>query len=139
MRDLGLGTLIYSPLAGGFLSGKHTREEDGTGRRTTFNYPPVDEEQGFEVLDVSARLAEEKDASIAQIALVWLLHKPGATSVILGARKDEQLVDNLRAADITLTDDDVAQLDAVSAVKPEYPGYLRTSARGETMFGRRNR
>ena len=81
------------------------------------------------------QIAEEKDASVAQIALAWLLHKPGVTSVIVGARKEAQLVDNLKAADISLSETEMARLDEVSALKPEYPGYLPVWRRGDTLFG----
>lgn len=136
--DLGLGTFIWSPLAGGFLSGKHTRDSEASGRRAVFEFPPVDKDQGYNIVDTLGAIAEDKDASVAQIALAWLLHKPGVTSVIVGARKEEQLIDNLGAADIALTDEEVARLDEVSALKPEYPGYLPVWQRGDTLFGQRN-
>ena len=134
--DLGLGTLIWSPLAGGFLSGKYTREGEASGRRAQFEYPPVDKEQGFNVVDKLREIAESKHASVAQIALAWLLHKPGVTSVIIGARKEEQLIDNLGAADIVLSEEEIKQLDEVSAIKPEYPHYFPPRKRGETLFSR---
>ncbi|WP_432254819.1 aldo/keto reductase [Limimaricola sp. AA108-03] len=133
--DLGLGTFIWSPLAGGFLSGKYTRDSEVSGRRAAFEYPPVNKDQGYEVVDALAAIAEEKNASVAQIALAWLLHKPGVTSVIVGARKEAQLIDNLGAADIVLSDEEMARLDEVSALKPEYPGYLPVWRRGDTLFG----
>jgi len=133
--DLGLGILVCSPLSAGFLSGKYTREAQASGRRATFDYPPVDKDQGFDIIDVLARIAEAKNASVAQIALAWLLHKPGVTSVIVGARKEEQLVDNLGAADIVLSDEEMAALDTVSALRPEYPGYLPQMQRGDSLFG----
>ncbi|KAF0675959.1 aldo/keto reductase [Profundibacterium mesophilum] len=137
VRDLGLGTFIYSPLASGFLSGKYARDGEAAGRRSGFDFPPVDKDQGFGILDVLAGIAEAKNASVAQVALAWLLHKPGVTSVIVGARKQEQLVDNLGAADIALGDEEMARLDAVSALRPEYPGYLPRMRRGDSLFARR--
>lgn len=134
--DLGLGTLIWSPLAGGFLSGKYTRESEASGRRAAFEYPPVDKTQGFDVVDRLAEIAEAKDASVAQISLAWLLRKPGVTSVIVGARKEEQLVDNLGAAGIDLSDEEVRQLDEVSALKPEYPNFMPPLQRGESLLSR---
>jgi aryl-alcohol dehydrogenase-like predicted oxidoreductase len=134
--DLGLGTLIFSPLAGGFLSGKFTRTSEGSGRRTKFEFPPVEKEQGFDVVDKLIEIAKSKNASVAQIALAWLLHKQSVTSVIIGARKEEQLIDNFGAADIILSDDEMKQLDEVSALKPEYPQYLLTWKRGDSFFGR---
>jgi len=134
--DLGLGTLIWSPLAGGFLSGKYTREGEASGRRANFEYPPVDKEQGYNVVDKLREIAESKNASVAQIALAWLLHKPGVTSVIIGARKEEQLIDNLGAADIVLSEEEMKQLDEVSAIKPEYPQYFTPMKRGENLLSR---
>jgi len=136
VRDLGLGTFIYSPLSSGFLSGKYTRSGQTQGRRANMDFPPVDKEQGFDILDVLAQIAETKNASVARIALAWLLHKPDVTSVIVGARKEAQLIDNLGAADITLSDAEMAQLDAISALRPEYPGYLPHMQRGDSLFGR---
>lgn len=135
--DLGLGNMIYSPLAGGYLSGKYTGDNQEEGRRTSFGYPPVDEAQGLEVLKLLAAMAEEKNASIAQVALAWLLHKPGVTSVIIGARKEEQLVDNLGATEIELNADEMKQLDKVSRLKPEYPGYLAALGRGSNLYGKK--
>ena len=133
--DLGLGTFIWSPLASGFLSGKYTRDSEASGRRANFDYPPIDKDLGFDIVDVLTDIAETKAASVAQIALAWLLHKPGVTSVIVGARKEAQLVDNLGAANIALSEEEMARLDTVSALKPEYPGYLPTWRRGDTLFG----
>ena len=133
--DLGLGTFIWSPLASGFLSGKYTRDSAASGRRANFDYPPIDKDLGFDIVDVLTDIAETKAASVAQIALAWLLHKPGVTSVIVGARKEAQLVDNLGAANIVLSEEEMARLDTVSALKPEYPGYLPTWRRGDTLFG----
>ncbi len=138
VRDLGLGTFIWSPLASGFLSGKYTRNGEAAGRRAKFEFPPVDKDQGFDIIDVLAQIAEAKTASVAQVALAWLLHKPGVTSVIVGARKEEQLIDNLGASDIALGADEMARLDEVSALKPEYPGYLPQMRRGDSLFARRN-
>lgn len=134
--DLGLGSLIWSPLAGGFLSGKYTRESEESGRRTHFSFPPVDPEQGLNVIDKLAEIAESKNASVAQVSLAWLLHKPGVTSVIVGARKEAQLIDNLAAVDINLSADEIKQLDKVSALKPEYPGYLVPLERRDSLFKR---
>lgn len=132
--DLGLGTLIWSPLAGGFLTGKYTREGEGEGRRAILEYPSVDKEQGFNTIDTLKGIAESKGASVSQISLAWLLHKPGVTSVIIGARKEEQLIDNLGAVDVVLTPEEIKQLDKVSALKPEYPGNVRPLKRGQTLF-----
>ncbi len=135
--DLGLGILVWSPLASGFLSGKYTRDTAGEGRRAKVQVPPVDEERGFEIVDVAREIAEQHGASVAQVALAWLLHKPGVTSVIVGARKEEQLLDNLGAADVALSTEDMARLDEVSKLKREYPEWTSSSIkRGQDMASR---
>ena len=125
IQDQGLGLLVWSPLAGGFLSGKFTREEspDGT-RRAAFDFPPVNKEQGFDIVDVMRPIAEAHDVSVAQIALAWLLHKDAVTSVIIGAKRMDQLEDNFGSVDVTLTDDEVAQLDGVSKIPLGYPAWM---------------
>ena len=134
--DLGLGILVWSPLAGGFLTGKYVRNEKTEGRLNNFVFPPVDTERGYNVIDVLKTIAETHNASVAQIALAWLLHKPGVTSVIIGARKEEQLIDNLKSADIKLTDEEMKSLDKVSALTPEYPRFLPSQYRGHDIFDR---
>ncbi|MCB2231526.1 aldo/keto reductase [bacterium] len=124
VKDLGLGTMIWSPLAGGFLSGKFTRESEGEGRRTTFDFPPLDREKAYDIVDELKKIAAAHKATAAQIALAWLLHKDGVTTVIMGATKEQQLVDNLKSADITLSDDEMKRLDEVSAVAPMYPHWM---------------
>ncbi len=125
IQDQGLGLLVWSPLAGGFLSGKFTREGGPEGaRRATFDFPPIDEEQGFEIVDVMRPIAEAHDASVAQVALAWLLHKDAVTSVIIGARRMDQLEDNFGSVDVTLSDDEVAQLDDVSGIPLGYPAWM---------------
>ena len=135
--DLGLGILVWSPLASGFLSGKYTRDSAGEGRREKIQVPPVDLEQGYDVVDVSKTIADEKGATVPQIALAWMLHKPGISSGIIGARNEEQLVDNLGAADIELTNEDMARLDEVSKLRSEYPDWTSgLKQRGQDMASR---
>ncbi len=134
--DLGLGVLVWSPLAGGFLSGKFTRGSESEGRRTVFDFPPVDKERGFAIVEVLREVAQAHDASVAQIALTWLLHQKGVTSVIIGARREDQLVDNLKSADISLSDDELSRLDEVSRLAPEYPHWMTPMRRGEQPFAR---
>lgn len=122
--DLGLGILVFSPLASGFLTGKYTRAGDAEGRRTQWEYPPVDKERGFAILDVLQQLSADRGVSVAQLAVAWLLHKEGVTSVIIGATKEEQLTANLAAATVDLSEEEMAPLDAVSALAPEYPQYV---------------
>jgi len=125
LRDQGLGLLVWSPLAGGFLSGKFTRTGgDAAARRAKFDFPPVNKEKGFEVLDVLAAVAARHRASAAQVALAWLLAQDVVTSVIIGARKPEQLEDNLKAVDVALMPEDRKALDEVSNLAPEYPAWM---------------
>jgi aryl-alcohol dehydrogenase-like predicted oxidoreductase len=124
MASEGVGLMVWSPLAGGFLSGKYGRDQQGEGRRANFDFPPVDKDLGYDVIDAIRPIAEAHGASVAQVALAWLLHQKTVTSVIVGANKSEQLVDNLGAADLTLTPEDLATLDAVSALPTEYPGWM---------------
>ncbi|WP_242095771.1 aldo/keto reductase [Sphingomonas sp. CROZ-RG-20F-R02-07] len=125
MASEGVGLMVWSPLAGGFLSGKYARDQQGgEGRRAAFDFPPVNKDRGFDVIDAIRPIAEAHGASVAQVALAWLLHQKAVTSVIVGANKPEQLVDNLGAVDLVLSADDLATLDAVSALPPEYPGWM---------------
>lgn len=126
-KHLGLGTMIYSPLAGGFLSGKYTDNDDAgdpEGRRSKFSFPPVDPVAGDPVVRVLREIGEAHGASPSRVALAWLLHQEGVTSVIVGARKHEQLVDNLAAVDIQLSEDELSRLDKVSRQRPEYPQWM---------------
>ncbi len=126
VEDQGLGVMVWSPLAGGFLSGKYTREKRGgnDSRRTTFDFPPVDKERAYDVIDAMEKVAKAHETSVARVALAWLLQRKGVMSVIIGAKTVEQLDDNLAAADLTLTAEEIAALDAVSALKAEYPGWM---------------
>jgi aryl-alcohol dehydrogenase-like predicted oxidoreductase len=122
--DQGVGILVWSPLAGGLLSGKYRRGEDQPeGRQLSgWGEPPVrDEEALYSVVDVLLRISETLGASPAQVALAWLLGRPGVSSVVIGARTEDQLADNLAAADLELTDDQRAMLDAASAIPLLYP------------------
>ena len=125
IQNQGLGLLVWSPLAGGFLSGKFTRHSSPDGsRRATFDFPPINQEQGFDIVDVMRPIAETHDATVAQVALAWLLHKEAVTSVIIGARRMDQLEDNFGSVDLTLTDEEVAQLDEVSRIPLGYPAWM---------------
>jgi aryl-alcohol dehydrogenase-like predicted oxidoreductase len=125
LKDQGLGLLVWSPLAGGLLSGKFTRHGgDAAARRASFDFPPVDKEKGFGILDVLNEVAGRHGVSVAQIALAWILAQDSVTSVIIGARKLAQLEDNLKAVDVTLTSDDLKALDEASRLVPEYPEWM---------------
>ncbi|OUJ73976.1 aldo/keto reductase [Hymenobacter crusticola] len=126
LQDQKVGLMVWSPLAGGFLSGKYTRQNQGEegSRRTGFDFPPVDKEKAYDIIDALQPLAEAKGATVAQVALAWLLHQPVVTSVIIGAKKMDQLEDNLKAVDVQLTPEDLQKLDEVSKLAPEYPGWM---------------
>jgi aryl-alcohol dehydrogenase-like predicted oxidoreductase len=120
------GLLVWSPLAGGLLSGKFSRENqrpDGA-RRSQFDFPIVDKERTWKILEVITPIAKAHGCSAARVSLAWLLTKPVVTSVIIGAKRVEQLQDNLAAADLKLTDEEIKKLDEVSALPPEYPGWM---------------
>lgn len=126
LHDQKMGLLVWSPLAGGFLSGKYARDAQGPqdGRRTAFDFPPVDKDRAFKCIDVMREVGEAQGVSVARVALAWVLSKPFVTSVIVGAKRVGQLDDNLAAADLTLTPQEIARLDEVSALPAEYPGWM---------------
>lgn len=121
-----VGLMVWSPLAGGLLSGKYGRDGAGTndGRRVSFDFPPVNKDRAFDCIDVMRPIAEARGVSVAQIALAYVLAKPFVMSAIIGAKTVEQLDDNLAATDIRLTGEELARLDAVSALPAEYPGWM---------------
>jgi len=126
LKSEGVGLMVWSPLAGGLLSGKYGRNQPGEegNRRTAFDFPPVHKERAHDCIDAMRPMAQERDVSVAQIALAWLLHQPQVTSVIVGAKRPEQLADNLAATKVTLNVDEMAKLDAVSKLPSEYPGWM---------------
>ena len=133
LHDQKLGLLVWSPLAGGLLSGKYSRDEEkkSDGRRANFDFPPVDKDRTFNVIDVLKPMAESKGASIAQLALAWLLQQPAVTSVIIGANKTEQLEDNLKSIDVTFTVEELKKIDEVSKLPAEYPGWMLERTGGD--------
>ena len=126
LKDQGTGLLVWSPLAGGLLSGKFSRENQKPedSRRSSFDFPLVDKERTWRILDVLRPIAQAHDTGVATIALAWVLAKPFVTSVIIGAKRIEQLDQNLAAVDVQLTPEEIKQLDEVSALPPEYPGWM---------------
>jgi aryl-alcohol dehydrogenase-like predicted oxidoreductase len=124
LQSEGLGLMVWSPLAGGFLSGKYTRDGAMDGRRASFDFPPVDTERAYEVIEVMRGVAQARGCTVAQVALAWLLAKPAVSTVIVGAKRLDQLSDNLGAVEIRLTPEDIERLDAASALAPEYPGWM---------------
>ncbi len=121
-----MGLLVWSPLAGGFLSGKFRRgaERPEGARRSKFDFPPIDRERAFQAIDLMEETGKERDATVAQVALAWLLAKPPVSSVILGAKRPEQLEADIGATQVELTADDMARLDAIAPPKPEYPSWI---------------
>ncbi|MBR7975879.1 aldo/keto reductase [Burkholderia vietnamiensis] len=124
--DEQLSLLVWSPLAGGLLSGKFGpgAPTDAGARRAHFDFPPVDLERAWPCVAAMRTLADARGVSVARIALAWLLAKPHVTSVIIGAKRIEQLEDNLGALDVVLSADELAHLDAVSALPPGYPDWM---------------
>ena len=126
LRSEGLGLMVWSPLAGGLLSGKYGRgqqAEEGS-RRVAFDFPPVDKNRAWDCIDVMRPMAEAKGVSVAQVALAWLLHQPQVTSVIVGAKRPEQLADNIAATQVTLSAAELEQIDNCSRLPSEYPGWM---------------
>ncbi len=126
LQSENLGLMVWSPLAGGLLSGKYGRDKqaEAGSRRTTFDFPPVDVERAYDCIEVMQRIAEPKGVSVAQIALAWLLQQRAVTSVIVGAKRIDQLDDNIAASEVRLSDEELAELHSVSALPPEYPGWM---------------
>lgn len=134
LQSEGIGLMVWSPLAGGLLSGKFDRHDDEKGstdgqsgsghRRATFDFPPVDRSRAYDCIDTMRPIADAHRVSVAQIALAWLLHQPVVTSVIVGAKRLDQLDDNLAATKVALSADELATLDKVSQLPAEYPGWM---------------
>ena len=121
-----LGLMVWSPLAGGLLSGKFRRDFAGPNdaRRARFDFPPVEREHAYNVVDAIRPIAERRGVSVARVALAWLLHQQSVMSVIVGAKTTEQLADNLAAADLALSGEELAALETASALTPEYPRWM---------------
>lgn len=128
LEDQKLGLMVWSPLAGGLLTGKYSDKPDDKGpagaRRAAFDFPLVDKPRAFRCVDAMRPLAQQRGVSIAQVALAWLLHKPVVTTVIIGAKSMEQLRDNIAATRVQLSAEEMKSLDDVSQLPPEYPGWM---------------
>jgi len=116
----------WSPLAGGFLSGKYTRDNAvaGNSRRDSFDFPPINKDKAYDIIDVMAAIADQHNVSVATVALKWVIAQPGITSTIIGAKNLEQLNDNVKAVNLDLTSEDLKQLNEASALTSEYPGWM---------------
>lgn len=125
IKDQGLGLLVWSPLAGGFLTGKFTKDgKAASGRRASFDFPPLDKDRTFAILGSVQSIANQHGVSVAQVALAWLLTRDAVTSVIIGARSPAQLEDNLKSVEVGLSADELQMLDEVSRLAPEYPAWM---------------
>jgi aryl-alcohol dehydrogenase-like predicted oxidoreductase len=126
LRSEGLGLMVWSPLAGGLLSGKYGRQQqaEAGSRRVDFDFPPVNKDRAWDIIDVMREVGNARGATVAQVALAWLLHQPAVTSVIVGAKKPEQLADNIKATQLQLGPEDLQKIEAVSKLAPEYPGWM---------------
>ena len=126
LKSENVGLMVWSPLAGGLLSGKYKRDGSSSeqGRRTNFPFPPVNMDRAYDCIDAMTKMAEAKGVTVAQIALAWLLHQKVVTSVIVGAKRVGQLDDNIAATQVKLNDDELAALDEVSQLASEYPGWM---------------
>lgn len=124
--DQNLAVMPWSPLAGGFLSGKYTRnnEKAGDSRRDEFDFPPIDKNKAYDIVDVITEVGKQYNASAAQIALAWVRQQPGVTSTIIGAKRIDQLHDNIKSTEIQLSEQDLKKIDEVSALGKEYPGWM---------------
>ena len=131
-RAAGLGTMIWSPLAGGYLTGKYTREDPagGGGRRAAFSVPPIDLERSYDAVETMREIADRHEVPVAHVAFAWLLAKPEVSTVIVGASRPEQLADNYAAVVLALSEDELAALDALDPPAPLYP-HPRWMAGGE--------
>ena len=130
----GISVMPWSPLAGGFLSGKFTRTNTiaGDSRRDSFNFPPIDKEKAYDIIDVLIKIGKQYEVTAAQVALAWVIAQPGVTSVIIGAKNLIQLNDNIRAVNLKLSADDLQELKNVSELPSEYPSWMV----GRQMQGR---
>jgi aryl-alcohol dehydrogenase-like predicted oxidoreductase len=126
LADQQMGLMVWSPLAGGFLSGKYAREQQGPAgaRRTAFDFPPVDRERAFACIDVMRMIGDTHGVSVARVALAWLLAQKHVTTIIIGAKNEQQLRDNIEATALKLTPEDLGALERVSALPQEYPGWM---------------
>jgi aryl-alcohol dehydrogenase-like predicted oxidoreductase len=127
VSDQKLGLMVWSPLAGGLLSGKFKSADDkgpADARRATFDFPVVNKDRAFQCIEVMRPMAAERQTSVAQIALAWLLGKPYVSTVIIGAKSMDQLRDNIASTRVQLTDSERRTLDEVSQLPAEYPGWM---------------
>jgi aryl-alcohol dehydrogenase-like predicted oxidoreductase len=123
-----ISIMPWSPLAGGFLSGKFTRNNEiaGNSRRDTFDFPPINKQKAYDIIDVMAEIANHHEVSAAAVALNWVTRQPAVSSTIIGAKNLVQLSDNIAAVSLQLTTEEMLLLDKVSTLASEYPGWMVT-------------
>ncbi|HEA30224.1 MAG TPA: aldo/keto reductase [Leeuwenhoekiella sp.] len=125
LQEEKVGLMVWSPLAGGLLSGKYDRDDKKSGgRRDDFDFPPVNKERAFDIVDALRPMAESKGASVAQLSIAWLLEQKAVSSVIIGAKNKEQLTDNLKSTEVSFTEEELKKLDELSQLPQEYPGWM---------------
>jgi aryl-alcohol dehydrogenase-like predicted oxidoreductase len=125
--DQNLAIFPWSPLAGGFLSGKFTRDnpKPADSRRSgDFDFPPINKEKSYDIIDVITEIGKKYNVSAAQVALAWVRQQPGITSTIIGAKRVDQLLDNIKSTELVLSADDLQKIDEVSALPKEYPAWM---------------
>ena len=131
LESEGLGLMVWSPLAGGLLTGKYARGEgdaaQGEGRRAKLDFPRIDKALAFDLIEAMRPMAESRGVAISAIAIAWLLHRSAVSTVIVGARRPDQLADNLASSDVELTAEELARLDALGTPEPEYPHWAIAS------------
>jgi aryl-alcohol dehydrogenase-like predicted oxidoreductase len=131
LQSEGLGLMVWSPLAGGLLSGKYALSADNTtqgeGRRGKIDFPRVDKQLAMDLVEAMRPMAENRGVAVSAIAIAWLLHQDVVSTVIVGARRADQLAENLAASDIELTAEELAQLDALGEPELEYPAWAIAS------------
>ncbi len=137
--DQGVGTMVWSPLAGGLLSGKYRRDQqppDGSRHVGDWDEPPVyDEDKLYDIVEVLVKVGEAHDVSAAQVTLAWLLTRPTVATLIIAARTEEQLVDNLEAVNLRLTEEEVAEIEAVSRPNLPYPLWHQAANASDRLSG----
>lgn len=126
LKDQNLGLMVWSPLSGGFISGKYRRNQvpESESRRKEFDFPPINKEKAYDIVEVMDEISKAHNASVAQIALAWLLHQKAVTTIIIGVKNEDQLKNNLGSTEISLTDEDLIKLDEISKLSPEYPNWM---------------
>jgi len=128
-EDAGIGIVVWSPLASGFLSGRYTRQDPtgGKGRIANFDFIPFDKVKGYDLIEIMRAIASRHQATVAQVALAWLLAKPFVSAILLGASKLAQLEENLGAAEMKLSPQEVEELDKLTAPSPVYPNWFQAA------------